>query len=660
MANSPSVSVNKLTLVAGDVQSVKGVSIADASAGKSTLTVTIADKNGLLNVSAPQTVIVTGLNSNSLTLKGTLGDINTTLGTLTDTNKVGGDDNLLISVVDSGTKLTGTGTEFIHFNTAPTIPTADISLLKGVATKVSTLIVSDSDNSNPFVDVAIRYPTTLNLQFTTNTPMGSQQYYDSLHNWYCTTKFTNSGGYSTISGPLSYVNTILSGLLVSSSSAGTNDVSISIKDSDYYYNYASTPYNVLNIAGTGLSSNNVVHFKTATPATVNSTPQGILTNQTAIPLKNIVIADDSAGASKLTVTINDTNGVLNVSPTTGLTIISGANSKNLVIAGTLDVINKALTTLTDVSTVYGPDNLSFSILDSGTNLTGTGVAKVGVGVIPDLLGKNTSQSIVIGTTNSITGLSIVDAAAGASTITVVISDTNGVLNVTPSSDLTILKPSTNQLTLQGTLAAVNRALGTLTDSNSQNVIDNLNFTITDSGSLFSNTAVVTVLNSPSVNTTTKSLLVQSSNVQNLDGSNGNSVFKFSANMFGTPSETNFVAIKNWIGKDVISYSSLLSVVGNSGSPVKGMASINKITGVATFNNTDNTLALKLSAVEKAISSVNTPALGHVAIFADSGDTYAIVTDNHVGTGIGSGDCLIKFIGTAIEHIGLANGILVAL
>ena len=132
-------------------------------------------------------------------------------------------------------------------------------------------------------------------------------------------------------------------------------------------------------------------------------------------------------------------------------------------------------------------------------------------------------------------------------------------------------------------------------------------------------------------------------------------------MPGTPSATRFDTITGWSGFDTISFTTPLTVVGNSGASSAGMASINVSNGLATFSNSDNTLALQLAAVEKAIAKGSNSAAvgaGDVVIWANGANTFVLITGAHTGTTVGAHDTLIELVGVDTAHVVLANGTIV--
>lgn len=136
-------------------------------------------------------------------------------------------------------------------------------------------------------------------------------------------------------------------------------------------------------------------------------------------------------------------------------------------------------------------------------------------------------------------------------------------------------------------------------------------------------------------------------------SNSDINIKFSANVHGAPSATHFDSIRHFNTHDTISYSSALSVIGNNGAAIKGLASIDHNSGIAKFHKTDNTLAKQILAVENAMGSDPDHSAGHVAIWANGSNTEILIRDGHVGTTIGAGDELIQLVGVNPVHVGLS-------
>ena len=120
-------------------------------------------------------------------------------------------------------------------------------------------------------------------------------------------------------------------------------------------------------------------------------------------------------------------------------------------------------------------------------------------------------------------------------------------------------------------------------------------------------------------------------------------FVFAAGATGTPSATNFDEILDFdvVATNVISFGAQL-VLGSTATEAGGSAGIGSADGVAaTFDAADNTLALKIIAVEAALSG-NTDTNLELAIFVDAGNTYVFVADGNAG--LDTNDVLIKLTG----------------
>ncbi len=97
-------------------------------------------------------------------------------------------------------------------------------------------------------------------------------------------------------------------------------------------------------------------------------------------INGLSITDASAGGAILQVTLSDSQGLLNAAAN-GVTV-SGANTTNLTLSGTLSAINNALANLTDANTFLGADPISISVADAGDGLSAN--ASLGVNVVPPL------------------------------------------------------------------------------------------------------------------------------------------------------------------------------------------------------------------------------------------------------------------------------------
>lgn len=170
-----------------------------------------------------------------------------------------------------------------------------------------------------------------------------------------------------------------------------------------------------------------------------------------------------------------------------------------------------------------------------------------------------------------------------------------------------------------------------------------------------NASAHTVKGSTITGTNFDNTIVGKTGTDILIGGTGQNTFVFSDTSTGTPSDTNFDTIENWIAgtNNIIDFGATALVIHDGGSSAAaGQASISN-TGVATFHADDDTLAEQLIAVETAISAIGggtpgggTPTAGGVAIWQNGGDAYLFISD--AAAGLTATDVLIKLTGVYLN------------
>jgi sugar lactone lactonase YvrE len=119
-------------------------------------------------------------------------------------------------------------------------------------------------------------------------------------------------------------------------------------------------------------------------------------------ISGLSITDAYAGSSNVHVTISDHSGLLNVAAIKGLTI-SGAQTNNLQLTGSLATINAAISTLIDTNSVVGSDSLSISYTDPtgpGTTSTHASATKVVTVQKPITFSGLTTQGTLVDTASA--------------------------------------------------------------------------------------------------------------------------------------------------------------------------------------------------------------------------------------------------------------------
>jgi autotransporter passenger strand-loop-strand repeat protein len=142
---NPTIATPKkgVTLDPGKTAKVAGISIAEKNAHPfESYTVTVADANGLLSASGAGGAVVTAPGSTSVTVTGSLKQVNAALKTLTDTDHVAGSESLTINATDSlddsatpALVAVTVGAPIVSIPRSPTLTTGKATHLGGISLK---------------------------------------------------------------------------------------------------------------------------------------------------------------------------------------------------------------------------------------------------------------------------------------------------------------------------------------------------------------------------------------------------------------------------------------------------------------------------------------------------------------------------------------------
>ena len=206
---------------------------------------------------------------------------------------------------------------------------------------------------------------------------------------------------------------------------------------------------------------------TVTPvndAPVNTVPGVQVVNEdTALALGGISVTDVDGNLS--TVQLAVTNGTVTVNLAGGATISSGANgTATLTLSGTQAQINAALASLSYQGTLNynGPETLTVTSTDStaGTDvdtvaITVTAVNDAPVNTVPGAQVVNEDTALALG------GISVTDVDGNLSTVQLAVTNGTVTVNLAGGASISSGANGTATLTLSGTQAQINAALGTL-------------------------------------------------------------------------------------------------------------------------------------------------------------------------------------------------------
>lgn len=277
----------------------------------------------------------------------------------------------------------------------------------------------------------------------------------------------------------------MTGADVAASSDWTGDTS---QGGDWELEASVGEIDVSEIFGTDgdVGYSNLLAAPTITaPATVTATEDVIYDFVTVTLAPEISVYD--ADNDDLLVVLSVSNGTLSVVDVAS--VLSGGNGTDtLVLFGSFTDINADLATLTYTgdTNFNGTDTLSISSDDlTATALSNTSITVTAVNDAPEItvpIGQTVSED----TQTLIPGLSISDVDDGAGSIAIDLSVAHGALDLN-AAGITITYRSANSdaLTLSGTKAALNTALGTLTYKSDQGFAgpDALSVSVNDNGNI---------------------------------------------------------------------------------------------------------------------------------------------------------------------------------
>ena len=352
------------------------ITVADSSIGTNSDTVTLAVSDGTLTLGSTSGLSsYSGNGSDSVSLTGTVAELNTALSGLTYTPTSGftGSDSLVVKITDPGNSLSATSTVTLTVN-APTAPTitapASASLTENSSVTFSgssAISVADaSAGSNADTVTLTVSDGTLTLGSTSGLSSYSGNGSDSV----------------TLSGTVAELNSALSGTVYKPNSGFTGSDSLKISISD---------------PGDSLSASATVSLTVtaaSAPTITAPTSVSLSENQSVEFEGSISITDSAAGSGTEQLALSATHGTLRLGTTSGITITSGANrSASMTITGTLTRLNAALDGLiyTPTTNYTGSASIGLTYTDTGDKLTASATVAItltgrGRGGVRDFVG----------------------------------------------------------------------------------------------------------------------------------------------------------------------------------------------------------------------------------------------------------------------------------
>ena len=421
-----------------------------------------------------------------------------------------------------------------------------------------------------------------------------------------------------------------------------------IDSSTYTLNVSNVPVNKIT---TILAISNVTTITVSdTTATINANLNTLQTEVAASHINGITLNDVTAPA-KASLVISYTQ----LSNDTGTLALLDTSTYTLTVSNVLVANIANVTTMTDTfgATALTRITVSDSAANIKTNLDAL-QTDVASGKITDISINNGPQNLTISYTQytADTGtLALLETSSYTLTINdVAVADISTITSNSLIKSINILDSSSHITSNLNTLQANTTLINSISFTDAPT-----NLSITPA-QLTADTNILDLISATNANILFNVDLGASGVVSNLDTSNGHINLIFNSNTTGTPSDTNFETINHFSSKDVISFSSGLTIDNKSSETASGVAFIDNTTGIATFDISDISLQQQIVAVENAINMGFSSTAGNVAYWTNGNDSYAFITDNTIG--VSSGDNLIKFIGIDISHLVINTGTIV--
>jgi len=418
-----------------------------AAAGLSdSVSLSVADGAIGLGSTAGITILSGANNSSSMTISGTLANLNSALNLQYSPNaSYLGVDTLQISMLDWGDSLTATASVPINVVVPPTVRApASASLNENSSfTFAGTISATDSTAAGASDSITLSVANgTLTLGSIAGIAFSSG---------------SNGSSSMTIQGSLTSLNAALSGLAYAPNLdyVGSDTLQISANDS------------IDRLAGSGRVA---LTINAVAPPAVTAPPTASLKENSSYTFAGSAfsLADATASGTSDSLTLSASFGKLTLATTTGLTFSSGSNnSSSMTVTGTLANLNSAVSNLvyTPNSGFSGHDTLAVLLSNSIDKLTGS--ASVAISVNPYVTAP-ASESVLENSSflfSSSGGdpITATDGGAAGTSDSLTLTVLHGKLTLGSLTGLTITSGAngSSSITVQGTLANLNAALNGL-------------------------------------------------------------------------------------------------------------------------------------------------------------------------------------------------------
>jgi subtilase family serine protease len=443
-----------------DFSGPNAITLTDQIAGTNIDSLTLSVNDGSLTLGSTNGLTFTsGANgSGSMTVSGTIGDIQAAVSGMTYSPNTGytGSDSLSVLLSDPLANVSASTTVALTINAPPTL-TAPTT---GSLSENGSLVFSTSNNNAiSFTDAAAGAGAdSLTLSVTNGTLTLAST------SGLTFTTGTNGTASFTVTGTVADLDNSLDGLVYQPTAlyVGSDTLSISVTD---------PADNLSSSTSVALTVNALAPPAITAPSTASLSENGSLVFSSANG-NAISFTDAGAGSNPDSLTLSVLHGTLTLSSTSGLTFTGTNGTASFTVSGTVTNLDAALSGLTyqPKSGYIGSDSLAVSVADAGDTLSASTSVALTINILtptitaPATGSLNENSSLVFSSANS-NAISFTDANAGTSkTESLSLSVGHGILTLGSTTGLTYTsgKNNTASITVTGTVANLNAALAGLT------------------------------------------------------------------------------------------------------------------------------------------------------------------------------------------------------
>ncbi len=634
---------NNNAISVSDADSEGGVEQVQLSVGHGTLT--LGGTSGLTSVSGNGTA--------SVTIQGTLTNINNSLSGLTYISAQYFNSNDTLSIVSDDLGNSGAGVSQSTTNSLTIAVThtdiAPVNSFPGTQNVADDTPLVFSTSNNNAISVSDADSEGGVEQFQLSVDHGTL----TLGGTSGLTSVTGNGSASvTLQGTLSNINNALNGLTYVSTQYFNGNETLTLTSDDLGNSGAGGAQSTTNSLTIAVTHTNIAPITTlpSTQSVADDTPLVFsASNNNAITVSD---TDSQGGVEQVQLRVS--NGTLTLGGTNGLTSVSGNGTASVTVQGTVAHINSALSGLTFVSTQFydGNDTLTLTSDDLGNSGSGgaqsatnsvtiavTHTDLAPVNTVPGTQDTTDATSLVFSTSNG-NPISVSDAdnEGGVEQVRLSVSDGTLTLNGTAGLSVTAGANGSAFVQVEGTLANINQALNGLT------YVSTLYYNGSDTLAVISNDLGNSGVGGPLMSTNTVSIQVTHANLAPVNSMPGTQSVADDTPLVFSAGNNNAVSVSDADNQGGVEQVNLS--VGNGSLTLGGTSGLTSVSGNGSANVTIRGTLANINNALNGLTYVSTQ-------YFNGNDALALTSDDLGNSGAGGAESSTSSTAIAVTHANLA-------